>query len=157
MSERAGGHDHAGTAIAQSQAMRSIRNPEAPLRSLLLGIALLGGITSLAQGQSAQQFFEAGQNDQAIAALAQQREAGEAGPTLAYLAGQILLKANQDATARGEFGNLVALADTPWKLIGESAIAALDGDNAGAIAAATQASEMAPDLFEAQYAGGAGA
>jgi tetratricopeptide (TPR) repeat protein len=121
------------------------------LRSLLLSIALLGGITSLAQGQSAQQFFEAGQNDQAIAALAQQREAGEAGPTLAYLAGQILLKANQDATARGEFGNLVALADTPWKLIGESAIAALDGDNAGAIAAATQASEMAPDLFEAQY------
>lgn len=121
------------------------------MRSLLLSIVLVGGIASLAQGQSAQEFFEAGQNDQAMAALTQQREAGEVGPSHAYLAGQILLKANQDAAARGEFENLVALVDTPWKLIGESAIAALDGDNGRAVAAAAQASEMAPDLFEAQY------
>jgi len=121
------------------------------MRSLVLSVALVVGVVSLAQGQSAQQFFEAGQNDQAMAALAQQREGGEVGPTQAYLAGQILLKANQDAGARGEFDSLVALADTPWKLIGESAIAALDNNSGRALEAAVQAAEVAPDLFEAQY------
>jgi tetratricopeptide (TPR) repeat protein len=128
-----------------------MRSLDVSVKSLALSIAVLGGVASVAQGQSPQQLFEAGQNDQAMVALTQQREAGEVGPTQAYLAGQILLKANQDAGARGEFDSLVALADTPWKLIGESAVAALDGDNGRAVAAATQASEMAPDLFEAQY------
>lgn len=128
-----------------------MKNIEVTVKSLALTIAVLAGAATAAQGQSPQQFFEAGQNDQALAALRQQREAGEVGPAQAYLAGQILLKANQDAGARGEFESLVALADTPWQLIGESAIAALDNNIGRAVEAATQAAEMAPDLFEAQY------
>lgn len=119
-------------------------------KSFVLSV-LVFGVASGAHGQSPQQFFEAGQNDQALTSLAQQREAGEVGPTQAYLAGQILVKANQDATARGEFESLVALAGTPWQLIGESAVAALDNNNGRAVEAAAQAAEMAPDLFEAHY------
>jgi tetratricopeptide (TPR) repeat protein len=117
---------------------------------LVLSITLLGGVASLAQAQSPQQFFEAGQNDEALAAVAQQRESGLASPALTYLAGQIQLKRDQGA-ARLEFGSLVEFTDAPWRLIGESAIAALDNNIARAVEAATQATEMAPEMFEAQY------
>ena len=121
------------------------------MRAAVLSLALLGGAALLAQdAPSPQQLFEAGQNDRAIQAIAQQRTSGAGGPTEAYLAGQILLKGNQTDNARREFETL-AQSDGAWKLIGESALASLAGDNARALEAATQAVKSSPDQFEAQY------
>ena len=125
---------------------------EVPIRTLVLGLAVLGGAVVLAQDtRSAQQLFEAGQNDLALQAIAQQRQSGLAGPAEAYLAGQILLKASQNDNARREFESLAQSADGPWKLIGESAIAVLDNNNPRALEAATQAAAMSPDQFEVQF------
>jgi tetratricopeptide (TPR) repeat protein len=101
--------------------------------------------------QSAQQMFEAGQNDQALQAIAQQRQRGEAGPAETYLAGQILLKGNQNDNARSEFESLAQEGDHVWRLIGESAIAVLDNNNERALETATEAANMSPGQFEAQY------
>jgi tetratricopeptide (TPR) repeat protein len=129
------------------KALRHIRSAVLPV----LGLAVLIGVELLAQAvQSPQQLFEAGQNDKAMAAIAQQRSNGEAGPGQAYLAGQILLKGNQTDGARREFQTL-AQAEGAWKLIGESALAALDGDTVRALDAAVQAVNASPDQFEAQY------
>ncbi|MQA30821.1 MAG: tetratricopeptide repeat protein [Luteitalea sp.] len=115
-------------------------------------VAILSGAAILAQeGQSAQQLFEAGQNDQALQAIMQMRERGTAGPAETYLAGQILLKANQHDGARREFESLAPSGVEVWKLIGASAIAALDNNNQGALDAATQATQASAGQFEAQY------
>jgi tetratricopeptide (TPR) repeat protein len=120
------------------------------MRAIVLSLVVLGGAGLLAQAQSPQQLFEAGQNDQAMSSIAQQRKSGGSDPGQAYLAGQILLKANQTDNARREFQTL-AQSEGAWKLIGESALASIDGDTARALEAATQAVKTSPDQFEAQY------
>jgi tetratricopeptide (TPR) repeat protein len=121
------------------------------MRAIVLSLVALGGAGLLAQAvQSPQQLFEAGQNDQAMSSIARQRSSGGSGPGEAYLAGQILLKANQTDNARREFQTL-AQSPGSWKLIGESALASIDGDNSRALEAATEAVKTSPDQFEAQY------
>jgi tetratricopeptide (TPR) repeat protein len=68
-----------------------------------------------------------------------------------YLAGQILLKERKNEEARREFESLAQSPDGNWRLIGDSALAALDDDNPRALQAATKAAEASPDQFEAQY------
>jgi tetratricopeptide (TPR) repeat protein len=100
---------------------------------------------------SAQQLFEAGQHDQALDAIAKLRERDAAGPADAFLAGQILVKMDQNDRAKEEFTRLAATGDTVWTLIGESATATLDHDQQRALDSATKAVAEAPDHFHAHY------
>ena len=122
------------------------------MRAFIVSFAVLAAASASAQEvRSPQQIFEAGQNAEALEAIAGQRQAGTAGPADAYLAGHILLKGGQNDAARTEFTTLAQSADGVWKLVGESAIAVLDNNNPRALEAAAQAVEAAPDRFEAQY------
>jgi tetratricopeptide (TPR) repeat protein len=125
---------------------------EAAMKRAMMCVILTSGTLALAQEQqSAQQLFEAGQIEPALQAITRAREIGAAGPAEAFLAGHILLKTNQIDGARAEFQGLAQSDDEAWRLIGGSAIAGLDGDMQRAVDAATQASELAPDRFEAHY------
>jgi tetratricopeptide (TPR) repeat protein len=119
----------------------------------IIASALLASAAVLAQEQqqSAQQLFEAGQTDQALRAIAQRRERGEAGPSDTFLAAHILLKAGQNDRARAEFESLTALEDQAWQRIGEAAVAGLGSDSQKALESAAAAAKMAPDRFEAHY------
>jgi tetratricopeptide (TPR) repeat protein len=124
---------------------------EVQVKTLALTIAVLGGASAAQDVQSVQQLFEVGRNDQALQAIAQQRERGAAGPAETYLAGQILLKEKKNEQARREFESLAQSDAGNWKLIGESALAALDDNIPRALEAATEAAQKTPDQFEAQY------
>lgn len=117
-----------------------------------LCVGLLVGLAtpSAQQGSSAQQLFESGQYDAALQAIGAQRDRGAGGPAETFLAGQVLLKMNQDDRARSEFRTLAG-GGTPWTLIGESALAILDGNNQRGLEAASQAAQAAPDSSQAFY------
>lgn len=124
------------------------------MRVLTFSVALVvSAVASVLgqEGQSPQQLFEAGQADQALRTIAEQREQGAAGPDDAYLAGQILIRMNQIDNAKREFESLTALEDEAWRLIGESGSAFADNDSQRAVDAATQAVAVAPDRFAAHY------
>ncbi len=112
---------------------------------------VLASLTLAQEQQSPQQLFESGLADEAVQAIAQRRERGEAGPLDTFLAGHILLKTGQNDGARVEFGSLMAVGDEVWRLIGESAVAGLAGDGQTAIIAADSAATLGPDRFEAHY------
>ena len=88
---------------------------------------------------SPQQLFEAGQYDPAIQAITNARAQGGGGLAEAFLAGHVFIRQNLNDQAKGEFAKLVASADPIWKQVGESSIAAVDGDFDRAIDLATQA------------------
>jgi tetratricopeptide (TPR) repeat protein len=114
-------------------------------------LILAAGAALVAQdGHSPQQFFETGEDEQALRAIATQRETGTAGPDETFLAGQILLRLDRDADAKKEFGTLEA-AGAPWALIGASAVALIDGQNQRAVDLATQAVGQTHGSFYAHY------
>lgn len=87
-----------------------------------------------------QRLFEAGQYDQALQAIAQARERGEAGgPQDAFLAAHIQLRRTQNEDAKGDFRRLVESDDDTWRLVGHSSIALVDQNLDAALETATQA------------------
>jgi tetratricopeptide (TPR) repeat protein len=100
---------------------------------------------------NAQQLFEAGQYDQAIAAISAMRAAGGGGLAESFLAGHVYLRQNLNDRAKEEFARLAASEDPIWRQVGESSIAAVDGDVDRAIDLATQA----VNAINAQAAAGA--
>ena len=107
-------------------------------------LACAGASTAAAQGQpppamSAQQLFEAGQYDDALKSIKDMRDKGSAGLPEAFLAAQAALKQTQNDRAKEEFARLTASDDPVWKLVGQSATAAIANDRDGSLALAVKA------------------
>jgi tetratricopeptide (TPR) repeat protein len=117
---------------------------------LLLAIAVLSS-PSLAQPPAPRTLFEAGQYEQALEAVAQQRQLGAANPADTYLAVQSLVKLGRADQAKAELAQLEAAGDEIWKLIARSASALIDGNVGPALDAANQAAAAAPESFFAHY------
>lgn len=117
----------------------------------LLMLAILSAPAAL-HGQappSPQNLYEAGSYEQAVSAIASQGE--QVPPASSYLAGQSFLRLNRQDEARGRFATLVRGGDPTWTLVGESAMALLDGNRDLAIQKAAQAVALAPDQFHPNY------
>jgi len=91
----------------------------------------------------AQQFFEAGQFDQALKAIADMRTKGTAGLSETFLAAQILMKQGQNDRAKDEFGKLASMDDPVLRLVGESSKAALEDDRDKSLELAMKAVDQA--------------
>jgi tetratricopeptide (TPR) repeat protein len=117
---------------------------------LLLAIVALPSF-SLAQAQAPRQLFEAGQYEQALEAVAQQRQLGAANPADTYLAVQSLVKLGRPDQAKAELAQLEGSGDDVWKLIARSASMLIDGNVGPSVDAANQAAAAAPDSFFASY------
>ena len=120
--------------------------------AILVAVAALS-LPILAQPAetSARALFEAGQYEQAIQAVAQDRQHGTNEPADAYLSAQSYEKLGQPDRAKAEFALLERVEDAAWQLVGHSAVSLIDGDSEQALKAATQAAASAPDFFFAQY------
>lgn len=92
---------------------------------------------------AAQQFFEAGQYAEALKSIGDMRQQGSAGPAEAFLAAQVALKQTQNDRAKEEFARLTGSDDEVWRLVGESAVAAIDNDRDKSIELGTKAIEAA--------------
>lgn len=92
---------------------------------------------------TAQQLFEAGQFDDALNAIGQKREKGEAGLSDAFLAAQVALKHTQNDRAKEEFARLRESDDPVWKSVGESGVASVENDQDKSIELARKAVEAA--------------
>ena len=99
---------------------------------------------------SPQAHFDAGRYEDAINAIAAQPESA---PESIYLAGRSHLHLNRSQEAREQFARLSTGVDpaTPWSLVGESAMALIDGNPPLAVEKATQAVALAPDSFHPNY------
>ena len=118
---------------------------------LILGLAFVA-VTAVAQERpSPQQLFEAGQNDQALQRIADERGQGTPPAADAYLAGQILIKLHRDDEARPEFERLAASDDAILALVGQSATALLNNENDRAVELAAEAVAKGPESFHAHY------
>lgn len=117
---------------------------------LVLASAILSS-PSLAQPPAPRLLFESGQYEQALEAVAQQRQLGAANPADTYLAVQSLVKLGRPDQAKAELAQLEGSGDEIWKLIARSASALIDGNVGPALDAANQAAAAAPDSFFAQY------
>lgn len=100
---------------------------------------------------SARALFEAGQYEQTIRGVAQQRQHGMNEPADTYLSAQSYQRLGEPARAKAEFALLEDVEDAGWRLVGRSAESLIDGDIEQALQAATQAAARAPDFFFAQY------
>jgi tetratricopeptide (TPR) repeat protein len=130
-----------------------------PIAALSLAFAALVGTHAVARTAqdpappSAQQLFEAGDYDGALAAL--QRDSHDATMTTEdhYLASMILLRKSPPETdrAREELDAVRADDREAWKQAGASAQAIADNNIPAALEAATAAVAADPDLFAAQY------
>lgn len=124
------------------------------MRSLVilgLGLTFVAAAAAAQEGTSPQQLFEAGQNEQALQRIAEERGQGAPPASGAYLAGQILIKLHRDEDARQEFQRLVDAGDPILALVGQSALAVLNNENERAVELAAQAVAQGPDRFDAQY------
>lgn len=123
-------------------------------RLTIAALALACAALVAAQGQerqSPQQLFESGQYNEAIQAVAREREQGSTDPGLTFLAGQIQLRLDQRDTAKQEFERLAGDGNETWQRVGQSAAALADNNVERALAMATEATSASPDSFEAQY------
>lgn len=123
------------------------------MTGLILSALMLAALADpgVQAGQSAQQLFEAGQYEEALHAVAEQREREETGPEVAFLAGHILLRMSQDDNARLEFDRLAESEDQTWKAVGESARALVGSDSERALDLATKAVAAGAGQFQAHY------
>ena len=106
--------------------------------------ALAGAAAAFAQDKprpTAQQFFEAGQYDEALKAVGEMREKGSAGLHEAFLAAHIALRQNQNDRAKEEFQRLAESDDPVWRLAGESGTAAIENDRDRSVDRGMQAVE----------------
>ena len=114
-------------------------------------LAVLSSPSSLAQAPTARQLFEAGQYEQTLEAIAQQRQLGAANPGDTYVAVQSLVRLGRPDQAKAELAQLEASGDEIWKLIAASASRLIDGNVGAALDAGNQAAAAAPDSFFAHY------
>lgn len=121
-------------------------------------LAILVAITALSSpvlaqpaGMSARALFEAGQYEQAIHAITQERQHGMNEPAETYLSAQSYERLGQPDRAKAELALLADVDDAAWKLVGGSAESLIDANIEQALEAATQAAASAPDFFFAQY------
>jgi tetratricopeptide (TPR) repeat protein len=112
------------------------------MRMQYLGAAAIAAVVALAgpgmsaadaqdkpgPGSAAQQFFEAGQYDDALKSIGEMREKGNAGPREAFLAAHVALKQSQNDRAKEEFERLKGSDDPVWRLVGESGTAAIENE-----------------------------
>jgi len=116
---------------------------------LAVTMALAGPAAVGADGQGKQpvvqpqQLFEAGQYEPALKSLGEMRDKGAAGLPEAFLAAHAALKLNQNDRAKEEFARLKDADDPVWRLVGESATAAVDNDRDRALELAVKAVEEA--------------
>jgi len=113
--------------------------------------AFLVAAGAAAQHPTPQQLFESGQLNPAMQVIAEHRNQGEHSAAESYLEGLIRVKLNQPDGAREAFSRLSAQGGEEWAAVQTSALALLDGDTAGARAAAQQATASAPGLSQAHY------
>ena len=90
---------------------------------------------------TAQQFFEAGQYDEALKAVGEMRDKGNAGLNYAFRAAHIALIKNPHARAKEEFQRLAESDDPVWRLAGESGTAAIENDRDRSVERGLQAVE----------------
>jgi len=124
------------------------------MKLLVVAVMAVLGAPSVLAGQepvSPQTHFEAGRYQEAIDAIAAQ--GGEPAPESIFLAGRSYLHLSNPDGARAQFAKLSAGVDppTPWSLVGESAIALLDGNQQLAMEKGGQATTLAPDQFHPNY------
>jgi tetratricopeptide (TPR) repeat protein len=127
------------------------------VRILALSAAVLAGSASVLaqatppaadQPPTVQRFFEAGQYKQALQLITTQRQTTPPAPPTAispadaYLAAQVYMALRQVEPAKQEFGRLVASEDPVWQLVGESAIALVNGGVDLALQKANEADAM---------------
>ena len=113
--------------------------------------AALAVVAVGAEQQSAQSLLERGAYAEAVQRVQTEREAGNADPTSAYLAGQAYLKLNQDQQAREEFARLANGNDEAWKAVGQSAIALIDNAMDEAVNEGARARDVNGELGFAHY------
>jgi hypothetical protein len=130
-------------------------NVEHTMRMQYLGAAAIAAVVALAgpgtsaadaqdrpgPGSAAQQFFEAGQYDDALRSIGEMREKGNAGPREAFLAAHVALKQTQNDRAKEEFERLKGSDDPVWRLVGESSIAAIENERDKSVELAAKAVE----------------
>jgi tetratricopeptide (TPR) repeat protein len=117
--------------------------------ALTVGISA-GAAVAQEPPPSVGQLYESGKNQQVVESVMAEGEA--APPDHLYLAGQSLMKLESREHARDVFGRLINDDEaSPWRALGVSATAVIDGDYERAYAEAARAVELAPDLFYAHY------
>lgn len=117
--------------------------------ALTVGLSA-GAVVAQEPPPSVGQLYESGKNQQVVETVMAEGEA--APPDHLYLAGQSLMKLESREHARDVFGRLINDDEaSPWRALGVSATAVIDGDYERAYAEAARAAELAPDLFYAHY------
>lgn len=127
----------------------------AALAAAFAALAGTHGVARTAQDAAAspQNLFEAGEYDQALAALRADHAEGSMSTEDHYLASLILVRKSppDNGAAREELDAVAADENDGWKQTAASARALLDNDTAAAITAGSAATTAAPDLFAAHY------
>jgi tetratricopeptide (TPR) repeat protein len=124
---------------------------EIPLAVLLLAFGLPAA-ASAQNPPTVRQLFEAGRYQEAMDQAAKLQQQGVAGPDVLFLGGESAAKIDQHDRARALFDRLGGSNDAdPWRAVGQSAVAVVNGDLNGALERARRATEMAPGLFFSHY------
>ncbi len=100
---------------------------------------------------SAQRLLERGAYAEAVQRVNTERQAGNDDPTSTYLAGQALLKLDQNQDARTEFAKLSGGDNETWAAIGQGAIALLDNNFDEAVNAGRHGREVNGELGFTHY------
>jgi tetratricopeptide (TPR) repeat protein len=118
------------------------------MKSQLRRTLIVAGVLSIAAVATAQdnprQLFEAGKYQAAI-----DKTGGDTSPSALYLKGLSHLKLNQADAAKAAFQQVGG--DDAWQSVGQSAVALIDNNRDGALAAAKTAVGKNAKLAEAQY------
>jgi tetratricopeptide (TPR) repeat protein len=122
---------------------------------LMVATAVVLGSAGLAGAQepaaSAQRLYESGQYEAAVSQVRERLDAREASPEDIFWAGQGLVRLGRAGEAADLFRRLGGEDDDPWRAVGRSAASLAEGQAQAALPAAVRATELAPDLFYAQY------
>lgn len=118
------------------------------LAALLL--AGLAPLTLIAQ-ESAQQLFEAGQYDAALARVAEERAGGQDSLESTFIAAQAARRLDDAGRAIAEYERLAGGPNPAWAALGRAGAALERGDVDAAQAAATEAVQLEKGLGFAHY------
>lgn len=120
------------------------------VKSFLLALIVSSAFVSHAAAQDpndVRRLLEAGQYAQVVEAAGP-----EADPAVVYAAAQSQQKLGADEPARGLYQRLAERPEgDPWRLIGASGLALMDGQNEAAAESARQATAVAGELPDAHY------
>jgi tetratricopeptide (TPR) repeat protein len=114
-------------------------------------VAFAVAVTTASAQQEPQALFEAGQYEQALAALGPELQAPAASVESHYLAVLIASRLDQPERAAASLAALASNPDHGWQLVSQSASALSHGDAGQAAELANQAVAANPPLFAAHY------